>query len=335
MITAAVPAAESTAGPLPALGPTTGSERLPTPNLPIAMSARSILLIAGIVALQACAAGDEAARANTAPAAPNVVSLTAAEYTFQAPDSIPAGWTTFRLANHGAEIHYGHIVQLEPGRSVQELVAAYEEAIRTSGPRPSWVTRFGGPGGTAPGDSSRVTQHLEPGNYVWICPVEDDEGHPHFAKGEVKPFVVHAARVRVGDREAAPEATMAIRLLDFSFAFEAPPSAGRHTVRVENAGREPHDLVLLKLAPGKTVEDVAIWLNPERARRSDAGGDEGPPSLESLGSLLGGIAAIGHGMEAFFEANLTPGEYVLVCMATAPDGQSHIEHGMIQQFRVE
>jgi hypothetical protein len=39
-------------------------------------------------------------------------------------------------------------------------------------------------------------------------------------------------------------------------------------------------------------------------------------------------------MESFFEAEFTPGEYVLVCMATAPDGRSHMEHGMIQQVRV-
>jgi hypothetical protein len=39
-------------------------------------------------------------------------------------------------------------------------------------------------------------------------------------------------------------------------------------------------------------------------------------------------------MEAFFEAELTAGEYVLVCFTTAPDGRSHIEHGMIQQVRI-
>ena len=40
-------------------------------------------------------------------------------------------------------------------------------------------------------------------------------------------------------------------------------------------------------------------------------------------------------MEAFFETTLTPGEYVLICMTTAPDGRSHIEHGMIQQITVQ
>jgi hypothetical protein len=293
----------------------------------------AILWAACVAVLPACTSGDEAPRQPPATAAPNVVALTATEYAIQAPDTIPAGWTTFRLANLGEEVHYGHIVRLEPGRTVPELVEAYAEAIRTSGPRPKWVTRFGGPGGTAPGDTSSVTQYLEPGSYVWICPVEDASGAPHFGKGESRPFVVHAAGPAAASRAAAPVADMVVRLLDFSFELETPIRAGRHTVRVENAGVEPHDLVLLKLAPGRTAEDVRTWLNPERARRPDQA-EEPPPSLETLGMGAGGIAAIAPGMESYFEADFTAGEYVLVCMATAPDGRSHIEHGMIRQVSV-
>ena len=69
-------------------------------------------------------------------------------------------------------------------------------------------------------------------------------------------------------------------------------------------------------------------MNPERARRGDQAG-EPPPPLERLGTGAGGIAP---GMESFFDANLSPGEYALV-MATAPDGRSHIEHGMLRQIR--
>lgn len=296
------------------------------------ISSRFIILIGGI-ALAACTGKDEATETEATTATPNVVSLAATEYTFTAPDSIPAGWTTFRLANHGNEVHYGHIVQLDQGRTVAEMVDAYAEAIRTSGPRPGWVKRFGGPGGTAPGDSSSVTQYLEPGSYVWICPVEDSGGHPHFAKGEFKPFVVGAADPAVANRGAVPEASMVIRLLDFSFAVDSPLTAGPHTIRVENAGVEPHDLVVMKLAPGKTVEDVMTWMNPEQARRPGQA-DEPAPSLESLGTLAGGIAVIAPEMEAYFEADINPGEYVLICMTTAPDGRSHIEHGMIRQLSV-
>lgn len=295
-------------------------------QLPLA--GRWITLVA---VLSACSTREESPGQDR-PATPNLVSLTATEYAFEAPDTIPAGWTTFRLANRGQEIHYGHIVRLEPGRTVQELVDAYAEAIRTSGPRPKWVTRFGGPGGASPGDSSSVTQYLEPGSYVWICPIEDNSGTPHFSKGEFKPFVVRAGDDVVADRAARPEATAVIRLLDFSFALDSVP-AGRHTVRVENAGVEPHDLVVMRLAPGTTVGDLLPALNPERARRADQAGQP-PPPLESLMTGVGGIAAIAPGMESFFEANLTPGEYLLLCMATAPDGRSHIEHGMVKQLRI-
>src|SRR5687768_476836 len=292
-----------------------------------------LLWLAFVTVLPACRTEDKTAGQTPVTTAPNVVSLTATEYVFQAPDSIPAGWTTLRLANNGQEVHYGHIVRLDSGRTVPQLVAAYAEAIRTSGPRPKWVKRFGGPGGTGPGDSSNVTQYLEPGSYVWVCPVEDSKGHPHFAKGEFKPFVVGAANPALADRRAAPKADLAIRLLDFSFALDTPLTTGRHTIRVENAGVEPHDLVVMKLASGKTAEDIRTWMNPERPRRGDQVVDPAP-SLESLATPTGGIAVIAAGMAAFFETNLTPGNYVLVCMTTAPDGRSHIEHGMIQQISV-
>lgn len=286
-----------------------------------------------IVAVLSCCSPEEETPSPNLAVAPNVVSLTATEYAFEAPDTLPAGWTNFRLANRGQEVHYGHIVRLEPGRTVPELVDAYAEAIRTSGPRPEWVTRFGGPGGAFPGDSSSVTQYLEPGSYVWICPVEDNDGAPHFSKGEFKRFVVRAGDGVVADRAAGPEASIVVRLMDFSFALDSPVPAGRHTVRVENAGGEPHDLVLMRLAPGRTVADLVAALNPERARRADQAAQP-PPPLESLGTGAGGIAAIAPGMASFFETQLSPGEYALLCMATAPDGRSHIEHGMIRQIRI-
>lgn len=281
-----------------------------------------------------CRPENEGAARKTASAAPHVVALSVTTHTLQAPDTIDAGWTTFRFANNGDDIHYAHIVQLDSGRTVPELVSAYAEAIRTSGPRPKWVTRFGGPGGAAPGDSSVVTQYLEPGSYVWVCPVEDSGGNPHFGMGEFKAFVVRSASAGAVGPVAPPTATTSIRLKDFEFAVDSPLTAGQHTIRVVNAGVQPHDLVLLKLVPGKTAEDVRMSLNPERARRADQK-DQPEVSLASLGTGAGGIAAIRPGMEVFFTTTLTPGEYVLVCMATAPDGRSHMEHGMIQQLRIQ
>ncbi len=76
------------------------------------------------IAASACSTKDKTPRPKSAIATPNVVSLSATEYSFAAPDTIPAGWTTFRLHNHGTDVHYGHMVRLDPGKTVEELVAA-------------------------------------------------------------------------------------------------------------------------------------------------------------------------------------------------------------------
>lgn len=277
---------------------------------------QTTLLLAALLA--ACSTGDEATP-DAVPSAPRVVTLSLANGNFEAPDTLDAGWTTFHFANLGNEIHYAHAVRLDSGRTVPEFLAAYTQAVRTRGPRPTWITRSGGPGGTAPGDTSSVTHIIEPGRYVWICPVDDSTGTPHFASGEARPFVVRAAAASA-PALPAPEASQVIRLVNFGFTVDAPLTAGHHTIRVLNEGPDPHDLVMVKLETGRTVDDLRSWLQ----------GPDGPPPF----TPAGGVAVLAPGMEAFFETDLTPGDYALVCMATAQDGRTHIEHGMIQQVRV-
>lgn len=297
------------------------------------------MLGVGVAAsLLACSAGDHppAKELATSGVSPKVVQLSVANRAFQAPDTIDAGWTTLRFTNDTDEdVHYAHFVRLDSGRSVRELVEYYAEAIRESGPRPTWIARFGGPGGAGPHQTASVTQNLAPGSYVWICPVENEKGEPHFGVGEYRQFVVRATTAEIADAAAEPVATATIRLVEHAFLPDSSlMKTGRHTIRVENNGGEPHDMNMMKLSPGRTLEDLQRFLNPERARRP---GDKGepPPSLDELGSMVGGVAAMAPAMRAYFDAELTPGEYLLFCMVTAPDGRSHIEHGMIRQIRVQ
>lgn len=268
--------------------------------------------------LVACSPEQEATK-QTNTQAPPLVALSMADGVFQAPDTLDAGLTTFRFANLGDEIHYAHAVRLDSARTVPEFLAAYAEAVRTAGPRPTYITRSGGPGGTAPGDTSTVTHIIEPGHYVWICPVDDRNGTPHFANGEARTFVVRAV---ASNAEALPlpQASGAIRLINYAFILDAPLNAGRHTLRVVNEGPDPHDLVFVKLVTGKTSEDLRSWLRAPN----------GPPPF----TPAGGVAVLAPKMEAFFETELTAGNYALFCMATAQDGRTHIEHGMIQQIRI-
>ena len=96
--------------------------------------ARLTLGVAVALISQGCTADSDEPPQNTAGAAPDVVLLASANDAFEAPDTIHAGWTTFQFANNGDDIHYAHFVQLAPGKTTNELTAAYAEAIR-----PRWT----------------------------------------------------------------------------------------------------------------------------------------------------------------------------------------------------
>ena len=273
-----------------------------------------------IVALVACTAGNEAPRTGLA-ATPTAVSLTATDYAFEAPDTIPAGFSTFRLVNNSEQHHMAQLIKLHGGRTLDDFLQAYGEAFRTAGPRPEWAKRLGGPGVAEPHGESNATQYLEAGSYAWICLVNPPPDRiPHVMKGMAHPFVVQASGATAA-APTAPQAGFVIRLVDYGFIMSgAPVTAGRHTIRVENLGAQPHEVGLLKLAPGKTMAELEAWLKDL----------QGPPPATSVG----GVSSLAATTEAYFEADLTVGDYVLFCLVTAPDGRTHAAHGMIQHIRI-
>jgi len=278
------------------------------------------LLFPALLSATACSANREMPRTVAAAPAPTVVTLTAVDYAFEAPDTVEAGVTTFRLLNDGSQLHMAQLIKLEGGKSLDDFLVAYTEAFRTSGPRPPWAPRFGGPGAADPGGSSNATQYLEPGSYAWICIMNAPDGIPHVVKTRMaKAFTVRARNDAPASR-TAPASSLVFQLVDYAFQITGPLTAGRHVIRVENAGTEPHEVALLRLAPGKTMADFQAWMqNPQ-----------GPPP----GNSVGGVSSLAPRVQAYFEVDLTAGEYVILCFVTAPDGRPHTEHGMIQHVRI-
>jgi hypothetical protein len=74
------------------------------------------------------------------------------------------------------------------------------------------------------------------------------------------------------------------------------------------------------------MKDVTEFMDKMYAGKAD-----GPPPLDALG----GIASDMPGMTQYFTADLTPGNYVLLCFVPdAKDGKAHMEHGMVKEFKV-
>ncbi len=254
--------------------------------------------------------GEQAA----APAPPNAVDVTAVNYSFSMPDSIPAGVTTIRLVNKGTELHHIQLVRLLQGRTVDSLVAA----LKHPGPFPAWAQLVGGPNAAAPNDTTRATVTLAAGHYAVLCLIPGTDNVPHFAKGMIRPLQVTGS---APENAAEPAADVTMHVKDYEFALSAPLTAGTHTVNVVNDGPQPHEAVLVQLAPGKTMQDLLSW---------ETHGMQGPPP----GKPIGGVSVLTPGRHAEFTATLTPGSYGFICFVPAPDGKEHAAHGMVKQLTV-
>jgi hypothetical protein len=264
-----------------------------------------VILAAAALALAAC----------RAPASEgNVVTVTAHDYAFEAPTEIPAGLTTFHLVNKGPSLHHLQLIKLEEGKTGDDFIAA----LKAGGPPPRWAILAGGPNPPETGNTTSATLTMEPGTYAIVCFVPALDGMPHLMKGMVHPLkVTGAAPATV----AEPAADVVVKLVDFDFQLSAPIKAGRHTIRVENAGTQPHEVAFIRLKPGKTGADFAAWgLKPE-----------GP----APGEAYGGISGIMPGTHAFANLDLPAGDYALICFfPDMTDGKPHFEHGMMKVIQV-
>lgn len=277
---------------------------------------RSMAVMLGLAA--ACAKSEppktEAAAPPAPPAGPNVVEVTAKDYAFMMPDTLPAGPTTFHLVNQGPSIHHIQVMRLEEGKTMADFAKVNLE----KGPPPSWVVFVGGPNAPVPGSSSDASLELTAGNYVVLCVIPASDGIPHVAKG-----MVHGLTVVPSDvKRVMPEPDVTLTLNDYSFTFSKPLTAGKHLIRVDNGAAQPHEVLIARLAPGKTAADLPKWMMKQ----------QGPPPVMPLG----GTTMIHPGGSNTVAVDLAPGEYGLWCFfPDAKDGKPHFMHGMMQQIKVE
>lgn len=286
-----------------------------------------LISIAAVISVAGCAVKESSQTADTAAvaasnteasAAPNVVNITATEYKFDAPDQIPAGLTTFKLTNSGKEMHHASLIKLDSGKTYEDLMNGLKN-MKPGTPPPGWVIAAGGPNAAAPNSTSSLTTNLEPGNYVIACFIPDSKGVPHVMSGMSKPLTVTPGNAT---NAAEPNADITVTLKDYEFDFSKPLTAGKHTIKIVTAPGQPHEFTFFQLAPGKKAEDITKYVET---------GMQGPPP----GMPLGGVAAMNAGQAVYYDVDLQPGNYAIVCfLEDAKDGKPHYQHGMIKEITV-
>jgi hypothetical protein len=260
------------------------------------------------------------------------ITLNAVDFAFEGPSEAPAGLITVTMTNNGAESHHAQLVKLNDGVTLDQFQAALQSGDEAA--MFPLVTFVGGPGAIGPGGVSQVVLRLGAGTYVALCFISGEDGIPHLAKGMVFPFTLTGEDAGEPDPTADAEVT----LVDYGFEMPASVAAGPQVWKVTNTGAEPHELTVLKLAPGLTVDDfMAMMMASEASPEAEmemaspaAGGEmAGPPVTE-----VGGMQALGNGLSGWLVLDLEPGEYVAICFVSDPTGVPHAFLGMVAGFTV-
>lgn len=107
-------------------------------------------------------------------------------------------------------------------------------------------------------------------------------------------------------------------------SFEGPDTipGGQITIRLQNRGREPHQLQLLKLDEGKTPADLAAVLR------------DGDGVVPKWAKHMGGPNGVGSGDTSEATMYLEPGSYVIICGIPTKKHKTHAAMGMQKALHV-
>lgn len=295
-------------------------------SLPLKASGRLFVLVVSALLLLSCqspagvsgsaqATGQSSASATSTPI--REVTIDAADFSYALPESVPSGWLRIAFKNTGKEPHHAQLARLKDGVTLEQLQASLQKGPEAA---LSLVSLEGGPGVLEPGKSTSVTLNLPAGQYVALCFVESPNKVPHLAKGMIRPFAVTQSG---GPEAPRPAAEQTIVLRDFGFDVPTSLSAGRITLNVVNEGPQPHELALLRLAPGKTMADLQAFM---------AGSPSEPRPFEEVA----GMQALDTGKSGLVTLDLQSGSYVALCFIPDPgSGKPHTELGMVKEITVK
>lgn len=272
----------------------------------------------------------EAQATKTRPAAPAQKRVTAppaaipgtelvivvTDKTIDVPAQVDAGLVNVRLFNRSSGPQHVSILKVDR----LDRAASISEYLRSGDWNVPWINRMGGPESVLPGGVSSVAMVLEPGRYVIAqLPNLSKPGAPLLLR-DVEELSV-TARPGAPGASTLPAAVATIKMYEWNFTLDGPLNAGRQVVRVENTGQFEHQMQIVRLLPGRGIDQAVKWAeNPS-----------GPPPFEGAG----GTTNLARGRSVNITVDLIPGDYALLCTTYNPlSKQLHSHHGMIKLIRV-
>ena len=125
-----------------------------------------------------------------------------------------------------------------------------------------------------------------------------------------------------GDDDGGSESVQVVAS-EYSYDLPAQVKGGVVTFEINNEGDQIHEFAFGRIDEGKTIDDL-------KARFETEGGEEADWAHD-----LGGIPGLSPGMSLRMTRELEDeGTYFFVCFFPSPEGEPHINLGMIKSFEI-
>lgn len=272
------------------------------------------------------------------------VHITTQSMEFFVADTLYSGWNNLIYENKSTEVHFV-LMDLYPlGKTVAhtkvEVLPPFDEgmklimegdiesAVTAFGRLPEWFQQIkfmGGTGLISPKHTAKSTVYLDPGVYAMECYVKMFNGEWHTSHGMLKQIIVKEEKTDL--QPPAPTVTLDISSID-GIVLRDSLTVGKQIIRTNFVDQKiwehfvGHDVNLVKYENTASLDSLIQWMNwmNPRGLRSPA-----PDGF----TFLGGMNNLSAGQYGFFEADLTPGNYVLI--SEVPDAN---EKKLIHTFTI-
>jgi hypothetical protein len=282
----------------------------------------ALVVLAGCAAVQPAAAPTATSVPPTPTAEPQAaipqINVEVSENGITVPEEVPGGIVELVVANTGTQPHVPNLIRIREGHNREEALATIAQVAENP---ESLFSAF------EVLSIIHVVDGLEPGaTYSFYAALGTgdfflaDDANPDAA-----PTFFHAAE---NAGTVAPDADLAVDMVDFAYALPASVPAGQQLWEITNSGEQWHLLAIMKANPELATEVLLAAL-------------EGPPAEDSPVQFVGGVAPMGAGERIWVTIDLEAGDYEVVCplpdVAAAASGAPplpHLLHGMRAPFSV-
>ncbi|RPG35071.1 MAG: hypothetical protein CBB72_006170 [Muricauda sp. TMED12] len=249
-------------------------------------------------------------------------------------DTLYSGWNTLIYENKSPEVHFVMMDLYPEGITIEntkaELLPPFDDGMRlimenkmdsamvAFGNIPKWfqqVKFLGGTGLVSPQHTAKSTVYLEPGRYIMECYVKMFNGEWHTSHGMLKEVIVTNQTTEL--TPPAPSAIIDISSTDGLILKDSIISGNQifQTNFIDQKVYENfvgHDINLVRYDNSASLDSLIQWMNWMNPKGLIT------PAPDGF-TFLGGMNNLPAESKGFFEADLVPGNYVLISEVPAAD----------------